>query len=121
MFKHNSVSYGASVLVQIVWEFLYFPIWWYTVGFFRFGRQIINFWRRRQASLGLVVWIKNIFVPMYGQSDFAGRAISFVIRVIQIIYRGLAMLVLLLLGLLAAVLWLALPLLLLAAIIMQLL
>lgn len=120
MFKHNFFTYSAKVSVQIVWEFLYFPIWWYTVGFVRFGQKVLNFWRNRQAALGLLVWLKNIFVPMYGQHDFAGRLISFVIRVVQIIYRGLAMLVVFILGLAALVFWLLFPPALVVAIVLQL-
>jgi len=119
MFKHNFLTYGAKVSLQIVWEFLYFPIWWYTVGFWRWSKKILEFWHNQEASLGFLVWVKNIFVPMYGQHDFAGRMISFVIRVIQIIYRGLAMLVVLVIGLLALAVWLLFPVGLLVAIVLQ--
>lgn len=121
MFKENFLTYGLKVAVQVVWEFLYFPLWWYTIGFGRFFKGILNFWRNKQAALGFWVWLKNIFVPMYGQHDFAGRAISFFIRVIQIIYRGVAMIFWLLIGLVIALLWLLLPPFLLFALILQLL
>lgn len=121
MLKHNFATYGTKVLVQIIWEFLYFPIWWYTVGFFRAGRGILYFLRNQQASLGLFVWIKNLFVPMYGQHDFAGRIISFFIRVVQIIYRGVAMIFVLAFSVFMALAWLLLPPAILMAIILQLL
>jgi len=119
MFKHNFLSYGLKVSAQSIWEILYFPLWWYTVGFWRFVLKVFNFWRNQQASLGFWVWLKNIFVPMYGQTDFAGRSISFIIRLVQIIYRGLGMIVVLILGLVAIVLWLLFPPALLIAIIWQ--
>ncbi|MCX6798283.1 MAG: hypothetical protein NTX66_03695 [Candidatus Falkowbacteria bacterium] len=120
MLKHNFATYGTKVLFQIIWEFLYFPIWWYTVGFIRYGRKILNFLSYQQSSLGLFVWIKNLFVPMYGQHDIAGRLISFFVRIVQIIYRSLAMIVVLALSLLAALLWLLLLPALILAIILQL-
>lgn len=46
---------------------------------------------------------------MYGQSDFAGRMISFIVRLVQIIIRGLALLVLAAIGILLIILWLILP------------
>jgi hypothetical protein len=47
---------------------------------------------------------------MYGQRDIAGRLISFIVRLVQIIFRGLALLVWLIIGLLALFIWLAFPL-----------
>jgi len=41
----------------------------------------------RQEQLAIDVWLKNLFVPMYGQYDFTGRLISFFVRFVQIIGR----------------------------------
>jgi len=108
--EHNSFTYFGKILISIAWDFLYFPVWWYSFGFLKTLRGVGNFYRAQEASLNLLVWLKNIFVPMYGQYDVAGRLISFFIRLIQIIYRGLAMLIVVILGLVFIIFYLCLPL-----------
>ena len=71
-----------------------FPIWWYT-----FGLKIMLQWLGRSIKLvnqytAVSVWIKNLFVPMYGETGFAGRVISFFIRLFMILARGLGFVVL---------------------------
>lgn len=118
--KHNSLTYSAKILVIIIWDFLYFPLWWYGAGLVKTGRGVLSFYRNQEMSLGFFVWLRNIFVPMYGQRDLAGRLVSFFIRLFQIIYRGLVMLVVIVLGFIFFVFYLALPLLILLAIWKQL-
>jgi hypothetical protein len=43
------------------------------------------------ASLSLGVWLKNIFVPMYGQRDWESRLISVFMRSVQIVFRSLGL------------------------------
>ena len=119
MFKHNFLTYIGKIIVQILGEILYFPVWWYTVGFARLAKNSWRFWRSREQALGFMIWLKNIFVPMYGQHDFASRVISFVMRLIQIIFRGLILLIWFLLALLSLIIWLAFPILLLLALAFQ--
>lgn len=118
--KHNSLTYTGKILAKIIWDFLYFPLWWYSAGLIKTALGVIDFYRSQEASLGFSVWLKNIFVPMYGEHDTAGRLISFFIRLVQIIYRGLVMLIVIALGLLFFAFYLALPLLILLAIWKQL-
>ena len=117
--SHNFLTYSAKIIAQILGEILYFPVWWYSVGFFRALKNLFNFWRNQEKSLGFSVWLRNIFVPMYGQYDFPGRLISFIIRLVQIIFRGALLLVLLFLLLIILFLWLLLPIFLLLAIAFQ--
>ena len=109
MMSHNFLTYGGQLILQIIGEILYFPFWWYSVGLARLVRNLFAFGRGQEASLGLTVWIKNIFVPMYGQRDIASRISSFVMRLVQIILRGAALLFWILLLLLILVVWLLLP------------
>jgi hypothetical protein len=109
MMSHNFLTYGGQLILQIIGEILYFPFWWYSVGLARLVRNLFNFGRGQETSLGLTVWIKNIFVPMYGQRDIASRIISFVMRLVQIILRGTALLFWILLLLLILAVWLLLP------------
>ncbi|MFA4999847.1 MAG: hypothetical protein WC545_00595 [Patescibacteria group bacterium] len=119
MFSHNFLTYSGKIITQILGEILYFPIWWYSVGFIRRVKVSWSFLRNREISLGFSVWAKNIFVPMYGQRDFAGRLISFLVRLVQIIARGLVLFLWLIIVLLGLIFWLALPILLLIALAFQ--
>lgn len=56
---------------------------------------------------------------MYGQSDFWGKLISFVIRSVQVVARGLILIVWGILSLGLIIIWLALPILLGLAILLQ--
>ncbi|MCX6795346.1 MAG: hypothetical protein NT165_01260 [Candidatus Falkowbacteria bacterium] len=121
MFKKNPLFAFLAAAGEVIFIIIYFPFWWYSIGFVRCLRYLGRFLRERQESLALFVWLKNIFRPMYGQKDFTGRLISFLMRVIQIIFRALVLIIFLLLALLLALFWLAVPLLVLALIILQLL
>lgn len=121
MLQHNFLTYSGKIVVSLVLEIVYFPIWWYSVGFYRLIINGGNFLRDQEKALGFMVWAKNIFVPMYGQADWAGRLISFIVRLVQIIARGFVMLIWLVIFLLVLIFWLALPLVLLLALFFQIL
>lgn len=115
MLKNNFFIYGGRILIQAVGEVLYFPIWWYSAGLFTCARRLLKFWLDQEKLLGVGVWIKNIFVPMYGQSDFAGRVISFLMRCFQIIVRSIVLFFFLILVLIVFLIWIFLPLILILA------
>lgn len=37
------------------------------------------------------LWLKNIFVPMFGQTDWQGRIMSFFMRLVNVIGRSIAL------------------------------
>lgn len=119
MFRHNFLTYGSQIILKTIGEIVYFPIWWYSVGLWESVRKIARFWLNQEKSLGFTIWAKNIFVPMYGQHDWAGRLISFFIRLVQIIVRGLALLFWLVLCILCLFIWLLAPIFLVIAIFFQ--
>src|SRR3989338_393422 len=82
-----------AVLLSTIADFFYTPIWWYTRGLWKQVRGIIGSVVARQEALAIDVWVKNIFVPMYGQYDFAGRAISFFMRGAQIVGRMIILII----------------------------
>jgi len=120
MFKHNFLTYSGKIILQIIGEILYFPIWWYGAGAWRLLQNLWRFWRGQEEALGFLIWVKNIFVPMYDQRDIAGRVISFIMRSVQVIFRGLALLVYLFLIIAIFIVWLVLPIWLLIALSFQL-
>ena len=107
--EHNLLSYFGKILLQIVWDFIYFPLWWYSAGLVKTIRGVGQFYHNEQVSLNFFVWLKNIFVPMYGQHDLTGRLISFFMRLVQVIFRGLLMLIVLILGLAFLIFYIILP------------
>lgn len=116
----NFAFYASKILADIAKDLLYFPLWWYTEGAFKLLKKIKNFLVDLLKSMALLVWIKNLFVPMYGQRDIAGLFISFFIRLFQIIFRGLLFILVFIFCLAIIALWLALPILLIYQIIWHL-
>jgi hypothetical protein len=109
MFKHNFLTYSGKIILQIIGEILYFPVWWYSVGAWRLLKNLWRFWCGQEEALGFSVWAKNILVPMYGQLDIASRVISFVMRSIQVVFRGIILIFWLALIIAVFIIWLALP------------
>ena len=72
------------VLVDVLWDVVRFPVWW-------FHRAFVSgalWWARQLADgeerLALVVLMKNLGRPMFGDYTKEGRAISFGVRLIQL-------------------------------------
>jgi hypothetical protein len=90
-------------------DIFYFPIWWYSRGLAGFSRGLAASLADKEKDLAFFIWLRNIFTPMYAQSDFWGRLISFLMRVVQIMYKmgvllaWMAVLVILFIG------WIVLP------------
>ncbi len=120
MFKHNFLTYGSQIIAKVLLEIIYFPIWWYSFGSVERLKKAWSFLVQREKSLGFKIWLKNIFVPMYGQYDLTGRIISFLIRSVQVIFRGLLLFVYFLFFIASLILWLLAPILLFIALFFQL-
>lgn len=102
----NSIKFVA---IELIGDILYFPIWWYSRGAKKF---FIFFWQKivsMQSGLGVSVWLTNIFTPMYGQADLAGRIISFFIRLFQVVIRFIILIIGSLVLTITFVIWLLLP------------
>jgi len=111
MVSNNFALYSLKIVTEIFKDIIMFPIWWYTRGFYYCLKGVWRFLKNRQDSLSLFVWVKNVFKPMYGQTDWQGILISIFIRVMQIFARSIAMVFWLLCSFIAIVLWLLVPLL----------
>lgn len=116
----NFLFYSVKVLTELFWDIVKFPLWWYSRGLLNLVLKLKTFLGGKEKSLALSVWIKNIFRPMYGQNDIAGFIISFLMRFVQIIFRGIAMLFWVLFSLLVILFWIAFPLFILYQISLQL-
>lgn len=98
-----------AVVGATVAEFLYTPIWWYTWGLWKQLKAVMGSFTARQEALAVDVWLKNLFVPMYGQYDIAGRLISFFMRLVQSIGRIMVLIIWAALLLLWLMAWLLIP------------
>jgi hypothetical protein len=84
-------------------------LWWFTGGAKYILIKCFSLLQEGNANLAPGVWLQNIFVPMYGQYDIQGRIISFILRLVQIIARSLALLIWLIFCLALFFCWLILP------------
>lgn len=78
------------VCLDLVGSIFRFPVWWYSDGlgdavdWAKLG--IVARWR----GYAVGIWLRNLFVPMYGANDWTGRLISVFIRLCVIIFRVFA-------------------------------
>lgn len=86
------MSFLRILLVDIILDILYFPLWWYSKGLVLAVRWMMREVHDAENFMGLGIWIKNIFRPMFGQYDFGSRIISFFMRFFQIILRSVILL-----------------------------
>ncbi len=110
MLTNNFAVYGVKILAELARDIVFFPLWWHTKGLVQLLLKLKVFLKNREKSLALLVWIKNIHKPMYGQYDWQGMLISFFMRLFQIIIRGIAMLFWLVAAFAVFWIWVLLPL-----------
>ncbi len=71
----------------------WFPVWWYSTGLLNVVRAAHSTLAYRIRSYAFAIWIRNFFVPMYGQHDLTGRLVSVVMRFVVLVARGVALVV----------------------------
>ena len=81
------------VTIDFFLDFFYFPIWWYSAGAMQTFRFCIHLVKISNSRLAPGLWLKNIFVPMYGQYDWQGRIMSFFMRCMNVVFRSAALLI----------------------------
>lgn len=109
MITNSFLFYSLQIFIELIRDILYFPVWWYGRGLVNLIMSLIDFLADKQKALALLVWIKNIFRPMYAQYDWAGLLISFFMRLTQIIFRSLIMLFWLIFSLAIIIFWILFP------------
>lgn len=95
------------------------PLWWYSGGLAMVAHWWVYMLRRGNAALGVLLWLRNLFVPMFGQHDWQGRLVSFLIRFVQVIARGIAFVMLLIFITVMLFLWVTAPILLFLGIVLS--
>lgn len=95
---------------EIIWDILYFPIWWYTKGLARVTEYCLSsarFHIQRRLALGL--WLSSMFKPMYGDYTKEGRIISFFMRLVVLFGKLVSLVFLLLFLFFVFIAWILLP------------
>ena len=104
-----NITIVNSLFLQLVVDVFYAPVWWYSQGLLWFFRKVVASIRETAQSAGLGIWVKNIFVPMYGQYDIWGRIVSFIVRFANIIGRAVWVFVWAIICLVVLLAWIAAP------------
>ncbi|MFA6099557.1 MAG: hypothetical protein WC750_01605 [Patescibacteria group bacterium] len=79
------------LFVDLIGSVAWFPIWWYTTGIKKMIQWCLDGLHYRIRQYSFAVWIKNFFVPMYGQYDWQGKLISVLMRTVVLIGRSIAL------------------------------
>ena len=97
------------VFVDLILEVVYFPLWWYSSGLYKTGVFCLQQIKKQWKNMSLEIHFKFLLKPMYAQRDFAGRAISFFARLVQLIFKLVVFFVFVLIFLVIFLLWIILP------------
>lgn len=77
-------SFAFQPLLDVVFDVVRFPVWWYTRGTMSAGRWYAQKLRDGSDALALLILLKNFDRPMYGDYSREGRIISFFVRLAQL-------------------------------------
>lgn len=89
----RSQAVAKLLFIDLVGSVVWFPVWWYTIGLRKVVDAALRAIRYRVQSYALRIWIRNFFVPMYGQYDWTGRLVSILMRFMVLIGRCVALIV----------------------------
>src|SRR3989339_842340 len=92
MTQNIIVQASKSLIIDLIGEILYFPIWWYGPGLKRTVLHVFKSIKNTSRNLALVIMFKSLFKPMFGQYDREGRIISFFMRLFLTLGRLLSFL-----------------------------
>ncbi len=102
-------SVAKYFFIDLFGSVVHFPVWWYTRGFWgvlRYFGQALSY---RWTSYQFRIWLKNFFVPMYGQYDWSGRLVSVFMRFFVLLGRLIAYVIEAITYFLFIILWLIVP------------
>lgn len=94
---------------DFIGSLFWFPVWWYTKGISRVVTGSFRTLVFRWKEYGLQIWLRNFFVPMYGQYDLTGRFVSILVRFAVLIARLVAIVAEAIFYLVVTLAWVAAP------------
>jgi len=99
------------VVIEFFLGVIYFPLWWYTAGVKKVLIGLFHWLQTANYKFAPGLWLKNLFVPMFGQTTWEGRITSVFIRFANVIVRTLLLVVWLVILILLFLCWMIVPLL----------
>lgn len=107
----KNVAWAATryILIEVLLDIVYFPVWWYTKGLAKLVRFFARSLSNMASSLSLKIWLRHMFTPMYGQYDWQGRMISFMMRFVMLIYKTVVFVIWIILLICLLIFWIAAP------------
>lgn len=105
----NFMSIFPKLVVQFFIDIFYFPVWWYSLGTKHAFLTCTSLIAEANSNLAPGLWLKNIFVPMFGQTDWQGRITSFFMRLANVIGRSIGLLIWSIVVWILFLAWLVLP------------
>ncbi len=97
------------LFVDIILDALYAPVWWYSAGLIGTLRKLSRALQEGAQIIGITIWAKSLFKPMYGEYSWQGRIVSFFMRIVVLLFMVLQMTVWLGILLILLLIWLILP------------
>ncbi|MBI3956881.1 MAG: hypothetical protein HY340_02725 [Candidatus Kerfeldbacteria bacterium] len=82
--NNPALLFARFVFVDVLFDVVRFPFWWYARGVTKGFRWWLEQLEDGEERLALIVLIKNLGRPMFGDYTREGRAISFVVRIVQL-------------------------------------
>lgn len=108
-FGRGTIGSVGVVLDEVLVRAVRFPLWWYSGGLVEFGRRVLRAEAEWLERLGLRILLTNLFTPMFGDYSRSGRVISFFMRIVLLVVKGVFAVVLTVVLLAVFALYLALP------------
>lgn len=66
--------------------FLNFWIWWYGAQLLTVIQKALSLWNFTLMRLNVLPMITNLFVPMFQDTSFSGKILSFFLRIVWILW-----------------------------------
>lgn len=83
----KTTAVARFFFLDLAGSIVHFPMWWYTSGAFGVITWMRDDLGYRWKSYSIGIWIKNFFVPMYGQYDWTGKIVSVFMRIVVLVGR----------------------------------
>jgi len=86
------LRFPFTIVQEGIKSFFDFPRWWYTRGLLLTTNRLQQLWKYSLHATSISVWMRNFFVPMYGDTSLAGRFISFFLRFVMVLGKSVFLL-----------------------------
>lgn len=77
----------TDLVLEFLLDFARFPWWWYSGGLKLVARKCWRGWAISRARVGLGIFARYLFKPMYQDYSWQGRIISFFMRIFLLVVK----------------------------------